>query len=224
MLKVRSATNIARGRARKGKGELNMLSIACPMVARTIQNHAHLRPLYHPKKMARGNVLRSTARESCHRPLTNQRWGGIIKAMRTTELIKELMSVPQINRFIKNSDQKILASLSTVCNLMLLRKGEKAISIIMANWVVLGMNQKIDQKTIKKNARDESTDFILHYKMFAASNQMLVYKVRKSIKRIYRKNMVSIDPVESLMNSAKLTSLYLLLLLSGKMYFMSRAQ
>jgi hypothetical protein len=86
------------------------------------------------------------------------------------------------------------------------------------------MNQKIDRKTIERNARDESTDFILHYKMFEASNQMLVYKVRKSIKRIYRKNMVNIDPVERLMNSAQLTSLYLLLLLSGKMYFMSRAQ
>jgi len=134
------------------------------------------------------------------------------------------MAVPQINKFIKNSDQKMLASLIALCNIMLLRKGEKAISIIIASWVVLGMNQKIDRKTIERNARDESTDFILHYKMFEASNQMLVYKVRKSIKRIYRKNMVNIDPVEKLMNSAQLTSLYLLLLLSGKMYFMSRAQ
>ena len=134
------------------------------------------------------------------------------------------MAVPQINKFIKNSDQKMLASLIALCNIMLLQKGEKAISIIIANWVVLGMNQKIDRKTIERNARDESTDFILHYKMFEASNQMLVYKVRKSIKRIYRKNMVNIDPVERLMNSAQLTSLYLLLLLSGKMYFMSRAQ
>jgi hypothetical protein len=144
--------------------------------------------------------------------------------MKVTELLKELMAVPQINKFIKNSDQKMLASLITLCNIMLLRKGEKAISIIIASWVVLGMNQKIDRKTIERNARDESTDFILHYKMFEASNQMLVYKVRKSIKRIYRKNMVNIDPVERLMNSAQLTSLYLLLLLSGKMYFMSRAQ
>jgi hypothetical protein len=144
--------------------------------------------------------------------------------MKVTELLKELMAVPQINKFIKNSDQKILASLIALCNIMLLQKGEKAISIIIANWVVLGMNQKIDRKTIERNARDESTDFILHYKMFEASNQMLVYKVRKSIKRIYRKNMVNIDPVERLMNSAQLTSLYLLLLLSGKMYFMSRAQ
>jgi hypothetical protein len=144
--------------------------------------------------------------------------------MKVTELLKELMAVPQINKFIKNSDQKMLASLIALCNIMLLRKGEKAISIIIASWVVLGMNQKIDRKTIERNARDESTDFILHYKMFEASNQMLVYKVRKSIKRIYRKNMVNIDPVEKLMNSAQLTSLYLLLLLSGKMYFMSRAQ
>jgi hypothetical protein len=144
--------------------------------------------------------------------------------MKVTELLKELMAVPQINKFIKNSDQKMLASLIALCNIMLLQKGEKAISIIIANWVVLGMNQKIDRKTIERNARDESTDFILHYKMFEASNQMLVYKVRKSIKRIYRKNMVNIDPVERLMNSAQLTSLYLLLLLSGKMYFMSRAQ
>jgi len=144
--------------------------------------------------------------------------------MKVTELLKELMAVPQINKFIKNSDQKMLASLIALCNIMLLRKGEKAISIIIASWVVLGMNQKIDRKTIERNARDESTDFILHYKMFEASNQMLVYKVRKSIKRIYRKNMVNIDPVERLMNSAQLTSLYLLLLLSGKMYFMSRAQ
>jgi len=144
--------------------------------------------------------------------------------MKVTELLKELMAVPQINKFIKNSDQKMLASLIALCNIMLLQKGEKAISIIIANWVVLGMNQKIDRKTIERNARDESTDFILHYKMFEASNQMLVYKVRKSIKRIYRKNMVNIDPVEKLMNSAQLTSLYLLLLLSGKMYFMSRAQ
>ena len=144
--------------------------------------------------------------------------------MKVTELLKELMAVPQINKFIKNSDQKMLASLIALCNIMLLQKGEKAISIIIANWVVLGMNQKIDRKTIERNARDQSTDFILHYKMFEASNQMLVYKVRKSIKRIYRKNMVNIDPVERLMNSAQLTSLYLLLLLSGKMYFMSRAQ
>jgi hypothetical protein len=144
--------------------------------------------------------------------------------MKVTELLKELMAVPQINKFIKNSDQKMLASLIALCNIMLLQKGEKAISIIIANWVVLGMNQKIDRKTIERNARDERTDFILHYKMFEASNQMLVYKVRKSIKRIYRKNMVNIDPVERLMNSAQLTSLYLLLLLSGKMYFMSRAQ
>ena len=156
--------------------------------------------------------------------MTNRGRGGIIKHMKVTELLKELMAVPQINKFIKNSDQKILASLIALCNIMLLQKGEKAISIIIANWVVLGMNQKIDRKTIERNARDESTDFILHYKMFEASNQMLVYKVRKSIKRIYRKNMVNIDPVERLMNSAQLTSLYLLLLLSGKMYFMSRAQ
>ena len=156
--------------------------------------------------------------------MTNRGRGGIIKHMKVTELLKELMAVPQINKFIKNSDQKMLASLIALCNIMLLRKGEKAISIIIASWVVLGMNQKIDRKTIERNARDESTDFILHYKMFEASNQMLVYKVRKSIKRIYRKNMVNIDPVERLMNSAQLTSLYLLLLLSGKMYFMSRAQ
>jgi len=156
--------------------------------------------------------------------LTNRGRGGIIKHMKVTELLKELMAVPQINKFIKNSDQKMLASLIALCNIMLLQKGEKAISIIIANWVVLGMNQKIDRKTIERNARDERTDFILHYKMFEASNQMLVYKVRKSIKRIYRKNMVNIDPVERLMNSAQLTSLYLLLLLSGKMYFMSRAQ
>ena len=156
--------------------------------------------------------------------MTNRGRGGIIKHMKVTELLKELMAVPQINKFIKNSDQKMLASLIALCNIMLLQKGEKAISIIIANWVVLGMNQKIDRKTIERNARDERTDFILHYKMFEASNQMLVYKVRKSIKRIYRKNMVNIDPVERLMNSAQLTSLYLLLLLSGKMYFMSRAQ
>ena len=156
--------------------------------------------------------------------MTNRGGGGIIKHMKVTELLKELMAVPQINKFIKNSDQKMLASLIALCNIMLLQKGEKAISIIIANWVVLGMNQKIDRKTIERNARDQSTDFILHYKMFEASNQMLVYKVRKSIKRIYRKNMVNIDPVERLMNSAQLTSLYLLLLLSGKMYFMSRAQ
>jgi hypothetical protein len=144
--------------------------------------------------------------------------------MKTTELIKELMAVPQINRFIKNSDREVIASLSSLCNLMLMRKGEKAISVIMANWVVLGMNQKIDRKTIERNARDESTDFILHYKMFAYSNQMLVYKVRKSIARIYREKMTNVDPMESLMYAAQLTLLYLLLLLSGKMYFMSRSQ
>jgi len=156
--------------------------------------------------------------------LTNRERDGIIKSMKAKELIKELMSVPQINRFIKNSDREIIASLSALCNLMLLQKGEKAINLIIANWVVLGMNQKIDRETIEKNAKDESTDFILYYEMFASSNQMLVYKVRKSIARIYRENMSNIDPMESLMHSAQLTLLYLILLLSGKMYFMSRSQ
>jgi len=60
--------------------------------------------------------------------------------------------------------------------------------------------------------------------MFVASNQLFAYKVRKSITRIYRAKMIDIDPVESLMHSSELHALYLLLLLAGKMYFMSRAQ
>jgi len=107
---------------------------------------------------------------------------------------------------------------------MLLKKGEKYISTIMANWVTLGMNHRIDRKTIKKNARDEDTDFMLHYQMFVASNQLFAYKVRRSITRVYRAKIIDIDPVGSLMHSSELHALYLLLLLAGKMYFMSRAQ
>ena len=140
------------------------------------------------------------------------------------ELIKELMDIPQLKRFIENSDRDVISSMSAICNLMLLKKGEKYISTIMANWVTLGMNQKIDRKTIKKNARDKNTDFMLHYQMFVASNQLFAYKVRRSITRIYRMKMIDIDPVQSLMHSSELHTLYLLLLLAGKMYFMSRAQ
>jgi len=144
--------------------------------------------------------------------------------MKAKELIKELMKIPQLNRFIKNSDRDVIASMSAVCNVMLLKKGEKHISTIMANWVTLGMNQRIDRKTIKKNARDTNTDFMLHYHMFVASNQLFAYKVRRSITRIYRAKMIDVDPVQSLMRSTELNTLYLLLLLAGKMYFMSRAQ
>jgi len=140
------------------------------------------------------------------------------------ELIKELMDIPQLKRFIENSDRDVIASMSAVCNLMLLKKGEKYITTIMANWVTLGMNQKIDRKTIKKNAKDKHTDFMLHYQMFVASNQLFVHRVRKSITRIYRAKMIDIDPVQSLMHSSELHALYLLLLLAGKLYFMSRAQ
>jgi len=144
--------------------------------------------------------------------------------MKAKELIKELMKIPQLNRFIKNSDRDVIASMSAICNVMLLKKGEKYISTIMANWVTLGMNHRIDRKTIKKNARDEHTDFMLHYQMFASVNQLFVYKVRRSIARIYRAKMIDVDPVQSLMRSTELNTLYLLLLLAGKMYFMSRAQ
>ena len=140
------------------------------------------------------------------------------------ELIKELMDIPQLKRFIENSDRDVISSMSAICNLMLLKKGEKYISTIMANWVTLGMNHRIDRKTINKNARDKNTDFMLHYQMFVASNQLLAYKVRRSITRIYRMKMIDIDPVQSLMHSSELHTLYLLLLLAGKMYFMSRAQ
>jgi len=140
------------------------------------------------------------------------------------DLIKELMDIPQLKRFIESSDQDVIASMSAVCNLMLLKKGEKYISTIMANWVMLGMNHKIDRKTIKKNAEDEHTDLMLHYQMFVACNQMFVHRVRRSIERIYRAKMIDVDPVESLMHSSELHTLYLLLLLAGKMYFMSRAQ
>jgi len=144
--------------------------------------------------------------------------------MKTRPKIKELMDIPQLKRFIENSDRDVIASMSAVCNLMLLKKGEKYINTIMANWVTLGMNHRIDRKTIKKNARDEDTDFMLHYQVFVASNQLFAYKVRRSITRIYRAKMIDIDPVESLMRSTELNALYLLLLLAGKMYFMSRAQ
>jgi len=140
------------------------------------------------------------------------------------ELIKELMDIPQLKRFIENSDRDVISSMSAICNLMLLKKGEKYISTIMANWVTLGMNHRIDRKTINKNARDKNTDFMLHYQMFVASNQLFAYKVRRSITRIYRMKMIDIDPVQSLMHSSELHTLYLLLLLAGKMYFMSRAQ
>ena len=140
------------------------------------------------------------------------------------ELIKELMDIPQLKRFIENSDRDVISSMSAICNLMLLKKGEKYISTIMANWVTLGMNHRIDRKTINKNARDKNTDFMLHYQMFVASNQLFVHRVRRSIVRIYRMKMIDIDPVESLMRSTELNALYLLLLLAGKMYFMSRAQ
>ena len=140
------------------------------------------------------------------------------------ELIKELMNIPQLKRFIENSDRDVISSMSAICNLMLLKKGEKYISTIMANWVTLGMNHRIDRKTINKNARDKNTDFMLHYQMFVASNQLFAYKVRRSITRIYRMKMIDIDPVQSLMHSSELHTLYLLLLLAGKMYFMSRAQ
>jgi hypothetical protein len=143
---------------------------------------------------------------------------------KTKELIRELMKSPQLNRFIKNSDHDVIASMSAVCNLTLLEEGEEAIVTIMANWVTLGMNQKIDRKTIEKNAKDKHTDFMLHYKMFVASNQTFAYRVRRSITRIYRAKMIDVDPVESLMHSSELHTLYLLLLLAGKMYFMSRAQ
>jgi len=135
-----------------------------------------------------------------------------------------LMDIPQLKRFIENSDRDVISSMSAICNLMLLKKGEKYISTIMANWVTLGMNQKIDRKTIKKNARDEDTDFMLYYQMFVASNQLFAHRVRKSITRIYRAKMIDIDPVESLMHSSELHTLYLLLLLAGKLYFMSRIQ
>ena len=144
--------------------------------------------------------------------------------MKAKELIKELMKIPPLNRFIKSSDRDVIASISAVCNVMLLKKGEKYINTIMANWVTLGMNHRIDRKTIKKNARDEDTDFMLHYQMFVASNQLFAHRVRRSITRIYRAKMIDIDPVESLMRSRELNALYLLLLLTGKMYFMSRAQ
>jgi len=140
------------------------------------------------------------------------------------KLIKELMDIPQLKRFIESSDRDVIASMNAICNLMLLKKGEKYISTIMANWVTLGMNQKIDRKTIKKNAKDKHTDFMLHYQMFAASNQLFVHRVRKIITRIYRAKMIDIDPVQSLMHSSELHTIYLLLLLAGKLYFMSRAQ
>jgi len=134
------------------------------------------------------------------------------------------MDIPQLKRFIESSDRDVIASMSAVCNVMLLKKGEKYISTIMAHWVTLGMNQKIDRKTIKKNAMDKRTDFMLHYQMFAAANQLFVHKVRRRITQIYRAKVIDIDPVESLIRSSELHTLYLLLLLAGRLYFMSRAQ